>query len=407
MKTSIPFRLVVLVAAMMCALGASAAEAYACYTSSNTTLTFYYDNLRSTRPGATFDLNTGDDVPGWADYYNNVTTVVFDSSFANARPTSTHGWFGDMYHLQTITGISHLNTSAVTDMAYMFYYCYSLTSLDLSRFNTSNVKTMSAMFDSCHGMETLDLSNFNTSQVTDMSAMFEFCTNLRSLDVSSFNTASVTDMFAMFYDLESLTSLDVSHFNTDLVTDMSYMFCDCESLASLDVSNFGTSQVTNMALMFGGCRSLTSLDLTKFNTTSVTNMGSMFESCLRLTTVYVSRGWFTRDVAFSTNMFRDCKKLTGGKGTTYNPDYTDKTYARIDGGPTAPGYFTDRSAVLRGDVNDDGHVNISDVTVLIDYLLTGHDSGINPTNANVNLDNEINISDVTALIHFVMSNNWD
>ena len=54
MKTSIPFRLVVLVAAMMCALGASAAEAYACYTSSNTTLTFYYDNLRSTRPGPFF-----------------------------------------------------------------------------------------------------------------------------------------------------------------------------------------------------------------------------------------------------------------------------------------------------------------------------------------------------------------
>ena len=66
MKTSIPLRLVVLVAAMMCALGASAAEAYACYTSSNTTLTFYYDNLRSTRPGATFDLNTGADVPGSA-----------------------------------------------------------------------------------------------------------------------------------------------------------------------------------------------------------------------------------------------------------------------------------------------------------------------------------------------------
>ena len=37
-------RLVVLVAAMMCALGAAAAEAYACYTSSHTTLTFYYDN---------------------------------------------------------------------------------------------------------------------------------------------------------------------------------------------------------------------------------------------------------------------------------------------------------------------------------------------------------------------------
>ena len=48
---------------MMCALGASAAEAYACYTSSNTTLTFYYDNQRSSRTGTTYDLNTGTTVP--------------------------------------------------------------------------------------------------------------------------------------------------------------------------------------------------------------------------------------------------------------------------------------------------------------------------------------------------------
>ena len=34
-----------------------AAEAYACHTSSNTTLTFYYDNLRSSRTGTTYDEN--------------------------------------------------------------------------------------------------------------------------------------------------------------------------------------------------------------------------------------------------------------------------------------------------------------------------------------------------------------
>ena len=46
MKNSLLFRLVVLVTAMMCALGASAKEAYACYTSENKTFTFYYDNER-------------------------------------------------------------------------------------------------------------------------------------------------------------------------------------------------------------------------------------------------------------------------------------------------------------------------------------------------------------------------
>ncbi len=55
-QKSLLLRLVVLVTAMMCALGASAKEAYACYTSENTTFTFYYDNERSTRPGNSFLL---------------------------------------------------------------------------------------------------------------------------------------------------------------------------------------------------------------------------------------------------------------------------------------------------------------------------------------------------------------
>ena len=97
MKNSRLLRLFALVAAMMCALGTSAAEAYANYTSSNTTLTFYYDNLRSTRSGTTYDL---DYWPGWySDGTNaNVTKVVFNSSFAAARPVTTYLWFCGMGH---------------------------------------------------------------------------------------------------------------------------------------------------------------------------------------------------------------------------------------------------------------------------------------------------------------------
>ena len=62
-------------------------------------------------------------------------------------------------------------------------------------------------------------------------------------------------------------------------------------------------------------------------------------------------------------------------------------------------------AGLRGDVNDDKTVNISDVTALIDFLLNPATS-INQANANVNLDEAINISDVTALIDFLLSGSW-
>ncbi len=54
----------------------------------------------------------------------------------------------------------------------------------------------------------------------------------------------------------------------------------------------------------------------------------------------------------------------------------------------------------RGDVNQDGAVNISDATSLIDNLLTGVPEG------DVNQDGAANISDVTSLIDFLLSGSW-
>ena len=90
-----------LVACLLCTMGAAAAEeAYACYTSSNTTLTFYYDSQRATRPGDTYSISYSQPAPSvpylyasWHDCGYYATRVVFDSSFANYRPTETYYWF--------------------------------------------------------------------------------------------------------------------------------------------------------------------------------------------------------------------------------------------------------------------------------------------------------------------------
>ena len=77
-----------------------------------------------------------------------------------------------------------VDTSNVTNMGYMFYMCYGLTSLDVSNFDTSNVTNMDSMFKACFKLTSLDVSNFNTSNVTDMNDMFYGCSALETLDYS-------------------------------------------------------------------------------------------------------------------------------------------------------------------------------------------------------------------------------
>ena len=59
-----------------------------------------------------------------------------------------------------------------------------------------------------------------------------------------------------------------------------------------------------------------------------------------------------------------------------------------------------------GDVNGDGHRNISDVTVLISAVLYEDFSGLNVANADMNGDGVVNISDVTMMIGCLLNENW-
>ena len=68
--------------------------------------------------------------------------------------------------------------------------------------------------------------------------------------------------------------------------------------------------------------------------------------------------------------------------------------------------WTEPVVVMRGDVDQDGEVNIEDVTALIDYLLSGNASGVNMKNADCNEDGAVNIEDITGLIDYLLSGNW-
>ena len=247
----------------------------------------------------------------------------------------------DSFSQATSMDLANADTSNVTMMFYMFYDCTALTSVDLSNFNTSRVTDMDGMFCNCKSLTTLDLSSFDTSSVEDMSIMFSYCNALTTLDLSSFDTSSVEDMSIMFSYCNALTTLDLSSFDTSSVEDMSVMFSNCNALTTLDLSSFDTSSVTDMRCMFTNCSTLTSLDLSSFDTNSLSYLYQMFANCSSLTSIYVGDGWSTdAEEIVSDDMFYNCTRLKGGAGTKYNYRFTDKNYARIDGGTENPGYFT-------------------------------------------------------------------
>lgn len=339
----LPFPLILFALILLGTARLSAQEAYAVFTANDSTLTFYYDELKAERNGDKYTLNVSHGSPEWYSRRETIVQAVFDESFLEARPTTTSAWFVGMSNLREIVGIENLKTDNVTDMSGMFWGCSSLSNLDVSGFNTANVVFMGGMFEDCSSLTSLDVSGFNTSSVIDIGQMFYKCSSLTSLDVSGFNTEKACDMVNMFYGCSSLTHLDLSGFDSKNVTDMYHMFAYCSSLVSLDISHFNTRNVTSMLQMFEGCKKLTTLDLSSFVTDSVVYMGTMFYNCTELSTVYVGDGWNTDNLTTPTEeMFRFCYNLVGGAGTTYDSRHLDAEYARVDGGVDNPGYFTQK-----------------------------------------------------------------
>ena len=208
---------------------------------------------------------------------------------------------------------TYVNNLPIIASSYMFFKSKT-QSIDLSNFNTSKITNMAGMFWFSEAT-TLDLSNFDTSNVTDMTSMFA-ASQVRTLDLSNFDTSNVTLMYDMFHS---------------------------NNIEKLDLSSFDTSKVTNMGSMFNDIK-IATLDLSNFDTRNVTNMNAMFNQAANLKTIYVSDKFTTANVTSSSNMFNECTNLVGGAGTTHDSTKVDKTYARIDGGTSSPGYFTEKPA---------------------------------------------------------------
>lgn len=216
----------------------------------------------------------------------NLSTLIYKSElFLTSSVTNMQGVFCNCYVLSDID-VSKFDTSQVTNMNWTFSNCFKFTSectKYIEKFDTSSVLEMQGMLIGLK-IKSLDLSGFDTSTVTNMSYLFYYCDNLESVNLNGkFTTKSATDIGAMFNSCFALQSVDLANFNTTKVHSMGHLFYNCYKLSSLDLSGFDTTNVINMHHMFNGCIGLESLDLSSFSIKSESKMFSgMFYNCINL-----------------------------------------------------------------------------------------------------------------------------
>ncbi len=319
--------------------------AYAVFEGSTGTLTF---KCSPSKPEGAYDLNHD-----WYAISKNIKKVVFDASFANARPTSCFMWFRGCENLTTIEGIEYFNTENVTNMRYMFDLCKSLKSLDLTNFNTENVTDMYYMFAYCTSLESLDLTNFNTAKVTNMAGMFQSCYALKTIYASDkFVTDQVTESTCMFSDclnLKDYTSSKEDHTYANCTTGyftpgcgyamfdaatgtLTFSYKGVKPEGAYDLNegdntpewisknsyvkkvvfdaSFAYTRPTSFFSWFRGCENLTTIEGIEYlNTENVENMSSMFRDCYALESLDLS-SFNTAKVTSMSRMFYICKALT-------------------------------------------------------------------------------------------------
>lgn len=180
----------------------------------------------------------------------------------------------------------------------------------------------------------------STVAPTSLAYWFQNATNLTSIDWTNFDGSNVTTARALFHKTKLTTVTFPSMPNLESIQ---FVCNSMPNLVSADFSQVGATGITNTTDAFQGCYALTTVDFSGLAGTVVSAERTFANASgggnMAIKTVYASA-----DLDFSSasasNMFRMCVNIEGGAGTRFDPNYVNNAYARIDGGSTAPGYFT-------------------------------------------------------------------
>ena len=326
-------------------------------------------------------------------YYN------LDSSTKTAEVTENpNKYSGSVSIPSTVSygGYSYRVTS-IGDEA--FYDCYNLTSFDIPNSVTS---IGNYAFAYCSNLTSVTIPNSVTSIGNNA---FDDCS---SLPIK--NNIRYADTYLVGAVDKNQSTYQIKEHTRFIGSDA---FSDCTSLTSITIP---TSVTSIGSSAFQGCRGLTSIDIpnnvktigdyaflwcTMLNSITIPNSvtsigGHAFSNCTSLTSVTVEN---PNPVTIEQKTFSN-----RANATLYVPTGSKSAYQAAD-------YWKEFKEIIEknmshdaglGDVNGDGEISISDVTLLVDYLLEQAGDNFILANADVNKDGRISVSDAVSIIKLIL-----
>ncbi len=324
----------------------------------------------------------------------------------------------DNYNLSAISGLSEC--SALENLS---CYCCAFTDLD----DLQDLQYLRVVVCSANNLASLALNNMpslvqlwvdDNSQLTSLECAYNDglvslnvtgCSRLSWLTCES--NPSLTEITGLS-DCTALTFLDcmrcqISSLDIAHHTNLEELWCQYNNLTSLDVSGCTSLELISAhdnqiaSMNVSNCPNLKTMSI-YYNQLKSNAMGNLIAGLPTCSSGDAGMAYVFVDPNPNTgatdgNVITDAliNQASAKHWVPYHYSWSNSTWIPYTG-----------SADLRGDVNGDGSVNISDVTALNDYLLSGNASGINLTGADANQDNSVSISDVTALIDYLLSNHW-
>ena len=290
-----------------------------------------------------------------------------------------------MYLLANDNQLTELNISNNPELVYLWCNSNELTSLDLSHCS-DDFRSLDCRANYISG--TIDVSRF-----TNLLQLAISGNEISQLILGSHHP-ELQDIWCQVNEIPSINVIGCSALKTLYCGGNQLTALDVSGLSSLTALHCGANQISSLRAI--DCPSLNYVNMV-CNRVKVSKMGQFIADLPtwpldNMGDLYVI---FNDDEEYAEGNVMTVNQVNEAHVKGWNVYYANANSTEWE---PYPG-----SSFILGDVNDDGNVNIADVTALIDYLLRGDASAINLAGADVNGDSNVNIADLTALIDYLLS----